>query len=145
MTHAEKARDLFFSGCSCSQAVLGAYCEEFGISMDTALRLASSFGGGLGGSRELCGAVSGMLMAAGLKRGYADVNNLDVKKAHYARTRELLEAFKAEHGTTCCRELLAHLETLKTEPSARTPEYYRERPCVRFVETAARLIEDMDA
>ena len=145
MTHAEKARDLFLSGCSCSQAVLGAYSEELGIPMDTALRLASSFGGGLGGSRELCGAVSGMLMVAGLKWGYTDVHNLDIKKAHYARTRELLEAFKAAHGTTCCRELLAHLETLKTEPSARTPEYYKERPCARFVETAARLIEQMES
>ena len=60
------------------------------------------------------------------------------------RTRELLEAFKAAHGTTCCRELLAHLETLKTEPSARTAQYYKERPCARYVETAARLIEEMD-
>ena len=144
MTHAEKARDLFLSGCSCSQAVLGAYCEELGIPMETALRIASSFGGGIGGSRELCGAVSGMLMAAGLKWGYTDVHDLDVKKAYYARTRTLLDAFKAEHGTTCCRELLASLSEIKTEPSARTAQYYKERPCARYVETAARLIEEMD-
>ena len=144
MTHAEKARELFLNGCSCSQAVFGAYCDELGIPMETALRLSSSFGGGLGGARELCGAVSGMLLAAGLKWGYADVHNLDVKKAHYARTRALLDAFKAEHGTTCCRELLASLDEIKTEPSARTAQYYKERPCARYVETAARLIEEMD-
>ncbi|MBQ7886388.1 MAG: C_GCAxxG_C_C family protein, partial [Clostridia bacterium] len=69
MTHVEKARDLFLSGCSCSQAVFGAYAQEYGIDYDTAMKLASSFGGGLGGSRELCGAVSGMLMVAGLKWG----------------------------------------------------------------------------
>ena len=145
MTHAEKARDLFLNGCSCSQAVLGAYCEELGMPMENALRLASSFGGGLGGARDLCGAVSGMLLVAGMKWGYSDVHNLDTKKAHYARTRELLDAFKAEHGTICCRELLASLENIKTEPSARTAEYYRVRPCARYVETAARLIEEMDA
>lgn len=143
MTHAEKARALFLSGCSCSQAVLGAYCEELGLTMDTALRLASSFGGGIGGSRELCGAVSGMLMVAGLKWGYADVGNLPLKTAHYARTRELLEGFKAAHGTTVCRELLVHLSELKKDPSARTEQYYRERPCARFVEMAAQLIEQM--
>lgn len=143
MTHAEKARDLFLSGCSCSQAVLCAYCDELGIPHDTALRLASSFGGGLGGSREICGAVSGMLMVAGLKWGYTDVQDLDAKKAHYARTRALIDAFKAAHGTTVCRELLSSLAELKTEPSARTAQYYKERPCVRFVETAAMLIDRM--
>jgi len=145
MTHAEKARELFLNGCSCSQAVFGAYAEELGIDHETALKLASSFGGGMGGTRDVCGAVTGMLMAAGLKWGYSDIGNLDVKTAHYARTRSLLEAFKAEHGTIVCRELLAALSELKTDPSARTAEYYKQRPCVLFVETAARLIEEMDA
>lgn len=145
MTHAEKARDLFLSGCSCSQAVFGAYAEELGIGHDTAMKLASSFGGGLGGMRETCGAVSGMLMVAGLKWGYSEPGNQDVKKAHYARTRTLIERFTAEHSTIVCRELLSHLQTLSKEPSERTPEYYRTRPCARFVETAARLIDEMDA
>ena len=145
MNHAEKARDLFIAGCSCSQAVLGAFCEELGMDLDTALKVASSFGGGLGGMRETCGAVSGMLMVAGLKWGYSDIGNSDVKKAHYARSRTLIERFTAEHGTIVCRELLAHLETLSKEPSERTPEYYKTRPCARFVETAARLIDEMDA
>ena len=144
MTHAEKARDLFLSGCSCSQAVFGAYAEELGIDHDTAMKLASSFGGGMGGTRSVCGAVTGMLMAAGLKYGYSDVGNLDIKTQHYARTRALLEAFEAEHGTLICRELLAHLETLSKDPSARTPEYYKTRPCARFVETAARLLDEIE-
>lgn len=144
MTHAEKARDLFLSGCSCSQAVFGAFAGELGLDPDAALRLASSFGGGLGGMRDTCGAVSGMLMVAGLKWGYSDVGNLDIKTAHYARTRKLIERFKAEHETIVCRELLAHLGDLKKEPSARTAQYYKERPCVRFVETAAQLLDQME-
>lgn len=143
MTHEEKARALFLSGCSCSQAVFGAYAQELGLEHDTAMKLASSFGGGLGGSRELCGAVSGMLMVAGLKWGYASADNLAEKTAHYARTRELIARFKAAHGTTVCRELLAGLE-LSENPSARTPAYYKERPCVRFVETAARILDEVD-
>ena len=145
MTHVEKARELFLSGCSCSQAVLCAYALELGIESDTALRLASSFGGGLGGSRELCGAVSGMLMVAGLKWGYCDTGDLEAKTAHYARTRRLLEAFRAVHGTTECRTLLSGLETLSENPSARTPEYYKTRPCVRFVETAAAILGEQSA
>lgn len=144
MDHAQKARDLFLSGCSCSQAVFAAFAGDFGIDHDMALRLASSFGGGMGGMRETCGAVSGMLMAAGMKWGYSDVGNLDIKTAHYARVRSLIERFKEEHKTIVCRELLAHLSELKKDPSARTAEYYRVRPCAMFVETAARLLDEMD-
>lgn len=145
MNHAEKARNLFLSGCSCSQAVFAAFAEDFGMDQDTALRLASSFGGGMGGMRETCGAVSGMLMVAGLKWGYSEVGDLEKKTAHYARVRNLIEAFKAEHSTIVCRELLSHLGELKKDPSARTAEYYKVRPCVMFVETAARLLDEMDA
>jgi len=144
MNHAQKARDLFLSGCSCSQAVFAAFADDFGMDQDTALKLASSFGGGMGGMRETCGAVSGMLMAAGLKWGYSEVGDLDVKTAHYARVRTLIESFKEEHATIACRELLAHLGELKKDPSARTAEYYKTRPCVLFVETAAQLLDGMD-
>jgi len=143
MNHAEKARNLFLSGCSCSQAVFAAFADDFGMDQDTALKLASSFGGGMGGMRETCGAVSGMLMVAGLKWGYSEVGDLDIKTAHYTRIRSLIEGFKAEHTTIVCRELLAHLGTLKKDPSARTAEYYKVRPCVLFVETAARLLDEM--
>lgn len=144
MNHAEKARELFLAGCSCSQAVFGAFAGDLGLSQDTALRLASSFGGGMGGMRETCGAVTGMLMVAGLKWGYSEPGNLAVKTAHYARVCSLVEAFKAEHSTIVCRELLCHLGELKKDPSARTPEYYKVRPCVRFVETAARLLDEAE-
>lgn len=144
MTHAEKARELFLSGCSCSQAVLGAFAEELGLDNDTAMKLASSFGGGMGGTRSVCGAVTGMLMVVGLKWGYSDVGNQEEKTAHYARTRQLIDAFTGEHTTTVCRELLAHLGELKKDPSARTAQYYKERPCAMFVETAARLLDEME-
>lgn len=145
MDHAEKARELFLARCSCSQAVLAAFADDLGMTQETARKLASSFGGGMGGMRETCGAVSGMLMVAGLKWGYSEVGDLSVKAAHYARVRALVEAFRAEHGTIICRELLAHLGTLRQEPSARTAAYYKERPCALFVETAARLLDQADA
>ena len=144
MNHAEKARDLFLSGCSCSQAVVGAFADDLGLEQETALRLASSFGGGMGGMRETCGAVTGMLMVAGLKWGYSETGNLEKKTAHYARVRSLIEQFKSEHTSIVCRELLAHLSELKKDPSARTPEYYKARPCARFVETAAALLDEME-
>ena len=146
MNHAEKARDLFLSGCSCSQAVFGAFAEELGLEQDTALRLASSFGGGMGKMREVCGAVSGALLVYGAVHGNSDPDDADAKKAHYARVQEFAARFKAEHETIICRELLKNIALKKentSEPEARTDEYYRVRPCVRFVESAARILEEM--
>ncbi len=145
MDHQEKAAQLFMAGRSCSQAVFGAFAQDLGMDEDTAMKLASSFGGGMGGLRETCGAVSGMLMAAGLKWGYCSAGDLAEKTAHYARVRTLTDRFKQAHGTLVCRELLAHLGTLKQDPSARTAAYYKARPCIRFVMTAARLLDEMEA
>ena len=67
------AMALFRNGANCAQAVVGAYAEECGLEFDQAMRLASSFGAGMGRLREVCGAVSGMLMVIGLKEGYCDL------------------------------------------------------------------------
>ena len=141
--HDEAARKLFLEGCSCAQAVLAAFAPEVGLSQEQALRLASSFGGGMGGLRETCGAVSGMLLAVGLLYGYDDVENLALKRAHYARVRLLAERFREENGSILCRELLAGAgQAAGEEPSARTAAYYKKRPCAELVACAARLLED---
>ncbi|MBP3657414.1 MAG: C_GCAxxG_C_C family protein [Clostridia bacterium] len=144
MNHVEKARELFLSGYNCAQAVAGAFADEVGLPEETMMRLSSSFGGGMGGMRETCGAVTGMFMVAGLLFGYEKPGDDEQKKAHYARIRGLAESFKAQHDTVVCRELLAALPgKLQSDPSPRTAEYYKVRPCVRFVEDAAALLEKL--
>ena len=144
MDHAAKARALFLSGYNCAQSVVGAFAEEIGLPMDTLMRLTSSFGGGMGGMRDACGAVTGMFMVAGLLYGYEEPGDDEEKKAHYARVRSLAEGFKAKYDTIICRDLLASLPgKLKSDPSPRTAEYYKVRPCVRFVEHAAGLLEQL--
>ena len=140
--HAAKARALFLEGYNCAQAVVGAFADELGMTQHQAVRLASSFGGGMGGMRETCGAVTGMLMVAGLLFGYDSPKDDAGKKAHYAHVRALAEDFRARHGALVCRELLAALPgKLAQDPLPRTPEYYKVRPCIRFVETAAGILE----
>ena len=117
MNHAEKARDLFREGYNCAQSVAGAFHEEMGLSLSEATRLASSFGGGMGGLRETCGAVTGMFLVAGMLMGYDDPADYDGKKAHYARIRQLAEQFRQKHDTLVCRELLRSLpEKLQKDP-----------------------------
>ena len=142
MTHQEKARQNFLNGYNCAQAVFCAFCDVTGMDEREALRLSSSFGGGMGRLREVCGAVSGMFMAAGLLYGYDDLEDKSLKAAHYARIQELAARFSSQEKSLSCRELLGLTETHSApEPSDRTQEYYQSRPCPRIVETAARILD----
>jgi len=140
--HADIAKDLFKQGYNCSQAVLGAFCEELGLDFETAMKLSSSFGGGMGRMREVCGTVSGMFMAAGLKYGYSNTDNPDAKAEIYEKIQNLAKRFKDKNGSIICRELLNGIESSTTPtPSERTETYYKKRPCVELVGDAAEIFE----
>ncbi len=142
MTHAERAKELFKSGYNCSQAVLGAFCEELGMDFETAMKVASSFGGGMGRMREVCGTVSGMFMAAGLKYGFSDNSDPAKKGELYKRIQYLAELFREKNGSIICRELLQGIENSSSpEPAERTQNYYKKRPCVDLVGDAAEIFE----
>ena len=140
---AERARNNFLAGYNCPQSVLHAFddvLEEHGIEPSVALRLASPFGGGMGRMREVCGAVSAMLMIIGLTEGYDDPEVYDAKADLYARVQELAGAFRDENGSILCRELLGLGEgTSESAPEQRTQAYYESRPCAELCATAARI------
>lgn len=136
-----QARALFLQGYNCAQSVLGAFAEDLGLDQQTAMRLASGFGGGMGRMRHVCGAVSGMFLAAGLARGYSDPAAREEKTAVYAMIQRLAAAFEAENGSIICRTLLG-LERPEGTPQAeaRTADYYRKRPCADLVACAAGIL-----
>ena len=140
---AQKALAYFLQGYNCAQSVFTAFHEEMGLSEKAALRLSSSMGGGVGGLREVCGAFTGLSMVLGALRGYDDPADMDAKKAHYALIQQMGAQFTADHGTLICRDLLAsHDITPTAVPADRTPDYYRDRPCARYVEACARMAEE---
>ncbi len=143
MKKSEKAVELFNGGYNCSQAVVGAFAEELGLDLKTALMLSSSFGGGMGRMREVCGAVSGMFMVAGMKYGYSDPKDTAAKTAHYKLIQHLAEKFKERNRYIICRQLLG-LEGQDNSyvPSERTAEYYKKRPCAELVRDAAEILEE---
>ncbi|MGM9549645.1 MAG: C-GCAxxG-C-C family protein [Faecousia sp.] len=142
MNHADQAAELFLSGSNCAQAVVVAFCDVTGLEKDFAAKLASSFGGGMGRLREVCGAVSGMLMVAGLLYGYDDPGEKDVnKKAHYQLVQALTGKFREEIGSIVCREILKNPPT-DPNPTPRTVEFYKTRPCARMVMTSARILDE---
>lgn len=140
--HSETAMELFKKGYNCSQSVFLAFCDECGLDFETAARLSSSFGAGMGRLREVCGAVTGMFMVAGVLYGYTDPEDQAPKTAHYQRIQTLAIQFEEKNHSIICRELLG-LEKGKNSPvpEIRTPEYYQNRPCEALVGMAAEMME----
>ena len=140
MDHSMYAAELFLKGYNCAQAVAVAYCDVTGLTPDFSARMASSFGGGMGRLREVCGAVSGMFMVAGLLYGYTTTDDDVAKKAHYALVQELAAQFKAEAGSIVCREILKNPPS-DPNPTPRTQEFYKVRPCARMVILACQILD----
>lgn len=142
--HGRLAEENFRRGCNCAQSVLLAFSDITGLEEETALRLSSSFGGGLGRLREVCGAVSGAAMVLGLVKGYSAPDDREAKKAHYRLIQDFADRFRQYNGSIICRELLQGVETVKgKEPEERTQAYYQKRPCPRLCRQAAQILDEM--
>lgn len=141
--HEHKARMLFEQGYNCSQSVLGAYSEELGMDFNSLLKISSSFGGGMGKLREVCGALSGAFMAAGALAGYCEID--DVKKQkHYELIQEIGHRFQEEFGSMICRDLLGLKEKESSPvPSKRTANFYKNRPCKNFIGRACFILDEI--
>lgn len=141
MDRAERAAELFLQGYNCAQAVAVAFADLTGLSPELSAKMASSFGGGMGRMREVCGAVSGMLLVTGLLYGYDAPEDAQGKKELYALVQSLAGQFRQQNGSIVCRELLNNPPS-DPNPSPRTAEYYRQRPCAAMVYTAAQILDD---
>lgn len=139
-----RARNYFTSGYNCAQAVAMAFDDVMMLDSNSVARISAPFGGGMGRMREVCGAVSGMTLVAGAISPSIDPKNMDERKANYALVQSFAADFRAENGDIVCRRLLGLEESVvrseSAMPSERTAEYYRKRPCVEYVATAARIV-----
>jgi len=142
--YSQRAVELFKQGYNCSQSVVAAFCEELDVDIETALKISASFGAGMGRLREVCGAVSGMFIVAGMKYGYTDPKDFEAKAEHYKMIQHLANQFKEENNSIICRELLG-IEAGPNSPipELRTKEYYKKRPCAELVGCAAEILEQV--
>ncbi|MDY2714240.1 MAG: C-GCAxxG-C-C family protein [Candidatus Borkfalkiaceae bacterium] len=142
MSRGQKAEEYFKSGYNCAQAVVMAFADVIGGDTQAYLRLSSSFGGGIGRLREVCGAFSGSCMVAGLLRGYDNENGVD-KGSHYALIQRLALKNKLQNGSIICKELLGATVNLSSaDPSVRTAEYVKKRPCAELCRIAADILAE---
>ena len=141
MNHVERAVELFVEGYNCAQAVAAAFGDLTGLDEKNAAKMASCFGGGMGRMREVCGAVSGMLMVAGVLYGYDDPKATTEKRELYAQVQAMAGQFREELGSIVCRDLLKNPPS-DPNPTPRTEQFYKDRPCARMVATAARIMDE---
>ena len=143
MTRREVAEKYFLDGYNCAQSVVLAFKDLVKIDEATLSKLSSSFGGGMGHLREVCGAVSGMFMIYGLLKGYTGNGENGEKAAHYKQIQALASEFKEKNQTYICRDLLGLIKNdIQEAPAPRTNEYYKVRPCAKYVGDAAEILEN---
>lgn len=143
MTRRDMAVANFMKGYNCTQSVVLAFADMLPVNESDLLKMASSFGGGMGRLREVCGAVSGMFIVAGLLYGYEGPETGQVKAEHYKKIQELAHRFEEKHGSIVCRELLGlNVKREAPTPEARTKEYYKKRPCPEIIGDAAEILEE---
>ena len=143
MSDIEKAVSCFNEGFMCSQAVLSAYAEQFGLDREAALKVSAAFGGGMGRMGETCGAVTGAFMVIGLKYGRTAVEDRESHEKTTGLVREFVDGFKSINGSIVCRELLGC--DLSTQDGLKTfvDKKLRDTLCTKFVRDAAQIIEQL--
>lgn len=137
------AYDNFKKGYNCCQSVVLAYADVLPPDKEILEKVTLGFGAGFGRTRNLCGAVSAFGFVTGLLH-YKKETLADDKTDVYKQITELDEKFKALNGTDICRELLKNVKNLTSGyvPDVRDEEYYKVRPCAKFVIDSAGLIYD---
>ncbi len=139
MDHGIKAAELFLQGYNCAQAVTVAFADVTGLTPEFSAKMASAFGGGMGRMREVCGAVTGMLAVLSLLYGYSTPDDT-LKKEHYTVVQALAAQFREQTGSIVCREILKNPPS-DPNPTPRTEEFYKKRPCARMVLLAGNILD----
>ena len=139
--NAQEARQNFYDGANCSQAVLKAFAKEMNLTEEFCLKLGSSFGGGIGRMRKTCGALTAIFLIAGIVRGYSNLDDIVLKGEHYSLIQFLSKEFEKSFGATECKDIL-HTTDTSPYPTPRTPDFYASRPCADIIAFSAGLVEE---
>jgi C_GCAxxG_C_C family probable redox protein len=141
MKKSEQAINCFNQKFNCSQAVLSTFAPEMGLDRETALKIATAFGAGIGCMALTCGAVSGAIMVIGLKYGIDDSAKKDEKNKCYKITREFMKTFEKKNNSIVCKEILgADIATKEGFDFALENKYF-ETKCTKFVADAVEILE----
>ena len=141
----EEAISSMQGGMSCSEAIFSVYGHHLGVDRDTCQKIASGFGGGIGSTGIVCGAVSGAIMAIGLRYGevgFMEATDFTELPKSYGVAREFTKKFKERNGTIICRDLINH-DLLTAEDIEHAFKTGAFNNCPKFVKDAAEILEKL--
>jgi C_GCAxxG_C_C family probable redox protein len=142
MKKQEHALKYFRNKFNCSQAVFTVFGKDYGLSEDDCLKVSCAFGGGMGRQQLTCGAVTGALMAIGLKYGKAFNDPEDKKQETYSKTREFFNRFTELNGSVNCRVLLEGLDMNNPNDHKIIMERKLfDLKCEKYVADAVKMVE----
>ena len=142
-TKSEQVVGCFNEGFCCSQAVLSAYAEDFGLDRDTALKVSRCFGGGMGRMANTCGAVTGAFMVIGLKYANVDPRDRETKEKTYELVREFARRFRERNGSIVCRDLLGCDISQPAGLNAAREKGLFSSVCPRMLRDVTEILEEM--
>ncbi len=143
MSKAEKATAVFKEGFSCSQAVLSAYAQDFGLDQTTSLKISQVFGGGMARTGETCGAVTGALLVISLKYGRTKAEDIAARDKTYALAREFMRKFTSRHGSVQCKTLLGCDISSEEGLKFAHDQGLTESRCPQFIRTATEILDEI--
>ena len=143
MSKVKEAVICFTEGFNCSQAVFSTFAPEIGLDKESALKISSSFGGGMARMGETCGAVTGALMVIGLKSGNTNASDKQAKERTYGVVRDFVSRFEQLNGSIKCKDLLCcDISTTEGAKIANEKQLFTTL-CPKFVEDAVLIIEQI--
>jgi C_GCAxxG_C_C family probable redox protein len=140
MSKAIDAVECSNKGYNCSQALFSTYCEQFGLEIESALKISCGFGAGMGRLGETGGAVSGAYLLIGLKYGKVLQDDNSAKEKTYALVQEFAKKFEDRNKTTNCKELLG-VDLLTGDKNLASERV--QIICPKMVKDAAEIIEEI--
>ena len=143
MTHTEKATDFLMQGFHCSQALTGAFAEEFGYSLKNVMKISTCFGGGMHRG-ELCGCVTAATMVFGMAFGLYDPQDKELESFGYKNADEFFDRFRERMGgKTLCREILGKDFSKPEELAMIRRDGLVKKVCPHVLQASIEIIEDM--
>lgn len=142
MSRSEKALQFYSEGFNCAQSVIASFADILEVNEETAVRMASAFGGGMGRMQNTCGAISGAFMVIGYLRGKYKLDDEDSAEKTNQLIQEFSKKFSAKHGSINCKSLINYdLNSVEGLKAAKNADVFNKK-CAFFVKTAVEMLEE---
>jgi C_GCAxxG_C_C family probable redox protein len=142
MKRSDKALQFYSKGFNCAQSVIASFADVLEVNEETAIRMASGFGGGMGRMQDTCGAITGAFMVIGYLRGKYKTDDEHSNEMTNKLIQDFSKKFTEKHGSINCKSLINYdLNSTEGLKAAKDADVFNKK-CAFFVKTAVEMLEE---